>query len=51
MKEDRESSVAKLDVEAGCGEDRKKCLARRFNVKDYIGFGFVRWEFCEWGRW
>lgn len=38
MKEDREGLFVELDVEAGCGEDRKKYLAQRFEVKDHVDF-------------
>ena len=35
IKEDREGSFVKLDVEAGCGEDRKSYPAQRFEVTDH----------------
>jgi hypothetical protein len=38
MKEDREGLFVELDVEAGCGEDRKKYPAQRFEVKDHVDF-------------
>lgn len=38
MKEDREGLFVKLDVEVGCGEDRKKYPAQRFEVKDHVDF-------------
>jgi hypothetical protein len=51
MKEDREGLFVTLGVEAGCGEDRKKYPAQRFEVKDHVDFEVsLGGGFCQ-GSW